>query len=250
MPSFFRFRSKPTVLGNPPFDYQTLEYETIRAILAGIDSWMQGFRVLCHEPHRKLGTDTAPHIFSKRSKHPKHLRMFHYKHDFMCAALFVLRQAANPMKNTTTSNFMLMVWQARYLFEKCRSAKIQGYGDAAADTVPRLAVDEDFNERIETPMHSLKAEIIAVLLDLDDVLPYMDEEDNYAGNNAGPDIASVGTRLTATEIAQHQDNLHVDPSIQDPTTTTASAAPYAWSPTTRTTQLSCSPAATSSANSA
>jgi len=77
-------------------------------------------------------------------------------------------------------------------------------------------VDEDYNERIETLMHSLKAENIAVLLDLDDVLPYIDGEDDYAGNNAGPAIASVGTRLTATELAQHQNNLYADPSIQDP----------------------------------
>jgi hypothetical protein len=133
----------------------------------------------------------------------------------MCEALFALQLATDPIKNTTASKPMLMVWQARYLSKKCRSARTQGKVDSSTNTVPRPTVDEDYNERIETLMHSLKAELTAVWMDLDDILPYVSLEMS-ADDASGLDMASVGTLFTAAELAQHQDALHADPSIQDP----------------------------------
>ena len=188
MPSFFRFRLKSTAPRDPPFDYQTIDYEVIRREFARIEAWMQDFRVSNHEPYVDLVIDAASHVFSKR---PPHLQAIHDNDNFMCDILSVLRQAADPVKNTTASKLMLMVWQARYLYEKYRSARIQGKVDPSTNTVPRLAVDEDYNERIETLMPSLKAELILVLTDLDDILPHV-PSNMLADDASGLDVAPVG----------------------------------------------------------
>lgn len=52
----------------------------------------------------------------------------------MDAILRALRRAGDPIHNPTTSKLLLMDWQARYIWVKCRIEKIRG--DPSSDTVP------------------------------------------------------------------------------------------------------------------
>lgn len=137
MSAFFQeFRSKPTA----PAKHPSIVYGVIQVAPARIEADIKNLRIPNHQPYHNMLAKAQCYSLSER---PKHLQK-PLDDDRTVEAIFAkLQDAADATKATTADKLTLMIWQVRYLSEKCRVEKIRSniWCTPLSDTIPSLAID-------------------------------------------------------------------------------------------------------------
>lgn len=119
MSAFFRgFRSKPTT----PAEHPSIDYGVIQVTLARIEADMKNLRISNHQPYHDM---LAKAQCCSLSECPKHIQKLLEDNRTMEAIFARLQDAADVTKATNADKLTLMIWQVRYLSEKCRIEKIR-----------------------------------------------------------------------------------------------------------------------------
>ncbi|KAF3047686.1 hypothetical protein E8E12_011385 [Didymella heteroderae] len=213
MPALFRLRSKPTATTNRTVvDCNTvIDYNAIYSWLTDVEADMQKLRAATHQPYQSLLTEARRYFFSNPSEH---LQKLLDNEQTMDEILRMLRRAGNPTRNPTSSKLLLMEWQTRHIWVKCRIKKI--WGEPSSGTVSSLVKDFDFNVRIDAVVHYWQRHMTRVLIEINDTLLNVGREIVYTVEGPEPDISNVDTHVNAAEFAKHQDGVQTDTLTQDP----------------------------------
>lgn len=131
----------------------------------------------------------------------------------MTDLLTSLQDAADETKNTAASKLTLMVWRAQYVQALLLVAEVRCTG-ANYDAASVVQTDTSLEVRIETLLRDARNDFITVLTELDSLLPGMRFEEIYAMEGPEPDIARVGTLVSAEETAHYKSKV-----LQAPTPT-------------------------------